>query len=110
MITLTVVFPDGREANIEESVRLASDKKWCAANATFTVDGISFFLSYDINHKPFVFAVNNNRTSNKIIYRMEDNTVIQSSMSEYSLMKFKKGYSKNRNLLLREAGGVNINA
>ena len=109
MITLTVVFPDRTEMNIDESVRLANDKKWCAVNAIFTVDGISFFPAYDINHKPFVFAVNNDQTSNKIIYRMEDNTIIQSSMSEYSLVKFKRGYSKNRNLLIREAGEVSIN-
>lgn len=99
MITLTVLCQDGAEKKIEDVVSQSNDRKWCAENALFTVNGISFFPAYGIDRKPFVFVVNNGRVSNKLIYRLTDDKVIESSMSDYTYDKFKKALEDNRQLI-----------
>ena len=110
MITLTVILQNSGTEDIEKVVNMANDGKWCAEKAMFSVDGISFFPSYDIENRPFVFAVNNSRTSNKIIYRMDDNTIIESSMSDYSYKKFLNGLSGNKDRLASETREVLLSA
>ena len=57
MITLTVLCQDGTKEKIEDVVPQSNDRKWCAENALFTVDGISFFPAYGIDNKPFTLEV-----------------------------------------------------
>lgn len=44
MITLTVLCQDGEKKEIEDVIPQSNDKKWCAQNSLFTVDGISVFI------------------------------------------------------------------
>ena len=110
MITLTVLCQDGTKEKIEDVVPQSNDRKWCAENALFTVDGISFFPAYGIDNKPFTFAVNNGRVSNKLIYRLSDDKIIQSSMSDYTYNKFKKALKDNRKLIQDTLKGVQTHA
>lgn len=110
MITLTVICQNGTNRDIEDVIPESNNRKWCAENALFTVDGISFFPAYGIERDPFIFAVNNGRSSNKLIYRLTDDRVIQSSMSDYTFDKFKKALAYNKNRILKELSEVQSNA
>ena len=110
MTTLTVLCQDGIKKEIEDVVPQSNDRKWCAENALFTVDGISFFPAYGIEGKPFAFAVNNGRVSNKLIYSLTDDKVIESSMSDYTYDKFRKALKDNRKFIQDTLKEVQANA
>lgn len=105
-MTLYLILSDGNIREIDEIIQLANDRKWCASNALFTVDEIAFFPAYDIMKNNYVFAVNNARNTNKIIYNLAEDRMIQSSMSDYSYKKFIKILANNRNRILKESEGV----
>lgn len=110
MLTLTVLCQNGIKNQIEEVIPRSNDQKWCAQNSLFTVDGISVFPAYGIENEPFVFAVNNSRVSNKLIYRLSDDKVIESSMSDYTYDKFRRALSSNRMRILEALNEVHCYA
>lgn len=65
-----------------------------------------YLFSYGIENEPFAFAVNNSRVSNKLIYRLRDDRVIESSMSDYTFGKFRKVLSSNRKRILKTLNEV----
>lgn len=109
-MTLSIILSSGSVIPYKESISLAYNKKWCAENALLTVNAMAMFAAYDVTGASYVFAVNMNSPENKILYRIEDDTVIQSSMSEYSYRRFKSVYSNNKKYLIREAEEVRAHA
>lgn len=101
-MTLDFVLCNNQKISFDNIIEFVNDKKWCAENSLFTVDAMSLFIGRDVNKKIYIFAVNMNKPENKVLIDFVDSKVIKTSMSDYSMRKFRNILKKNRELLLRE--------
>ena len=89
--------------SLRKIIEYSNGKKWCAENALFIVDSIAMFIGRGVEKEYYLFGVNINKPINKILIRTNDNTIIKTSMSLYSMNKFNDIYHINKQFFINEA-------
>lgn len=102
-MTLDFILCNKKRIPLQKIVISANEKNWCAENALFIVDSIAFFIGVDVENKLYVLGVNINKPVNKLLMSIEDQKVIKTSMSAYSMKKFRNVYKRNKEFLVRES-------
>ena len=95
-----VIFLEkGISLELDELIKFSHSRDWLIKNSTFIIDGMAI-IPFMMHGLLYVFVVNTNKPSNKLVFHLSNYFVLLSTMTNYSENKALSVLKNNEEIIL----------